>query len=197
MRRSDPTWRTRPWHRLLLLAIAVLAASEGVKVVIRFEARAYRIPSASMSPTLLVGDFLYAEMATYRAQLPGRGDVVIYRYPGNPALEYVHRVVGLPNETIEVRNKQVFIDGLPLDETYVHHDDPAMWPSERGPRDQFGPFRIPADAVFVMGDQRDNSNDSRFWGPLRVTRIRGLARVLYWSWDGGTPRWERIGRPIE
>jgi signal peptidase I len=138
-------------------------------------------------------------MATYRTRMPARGDVIIFRFPQDPAQEFVHRIVALPNEVVEVRNKQVFIDGLPLDETHAVHGGPEIWPAERGPRDQFGPFRVPDGAVFVMGDRRDNANDSRFWGPLPIGEILGRARVLYWSWDGArsTPRWDRLGRPVD
>ena len=196
-RRGDLTWRRRPWAMYLLIACLVLAARVALQAVVKFEVRAFRIPSESMTPTLQIGDFLFAEMATYRARKPSRGDVIIFRYPVDPSKEFIHRVVALPNETVEVRNKQVYIDGLPLDETWAHHDDPETWPAERGPRDQFGPFRVPEGAVFVMGDRRDNANDSRFWGPLRIGAIRGHARVLYWSWNGAAPRWDRIGRRIE
>lgn len=198
-RRGDPTWRARRWHFYLLVTVALTVISLALQETIRFEARAFRIPSGSMRPTLEVGDFMFAQMATYRISAPRRGDVVVYAFPQDPTKDMVHRVVGLPNEVIEVRDRQVFIDGLPLDELHVVHSDPEVWSAERGPRDQLAPWRIPQGEVFVMGDDRDNSNDGRFWGTLPIRMIRGRARVLYWSWDGARsrPRWERIGRRIE
>jgi len=123
---------------------------------------------------------------------PARGDIIVYTtdFAGR---EFVKRVIGLPGETIELRRKRVFVDGQPLAEPYVQHVDPNVVPD----RDDFAPHKIPSGTLFVLGDNRDDSNDSRFMGPVPIARVKGRARVLYWSSDStGRVRWERIGRRL-
>ena len=161
--------------------------------------QAFEVPSPSMEKNVLTGDRLLVNKFLYAAQsrwslgrlLPARpvrrGDVVIFKFPDDPRRDFIKRVVALPGETIEIRNKAVFVDGLPLEEPYTFHADDAIWPDDpavaesRRLRDQLPPRRIPAGTYFVMGDNRDNSSDSRFWGPVPAANLEGRALFVYWS----------------
>jgi signal peptidase I len=159
--------------------------------------KAYRIPAASMQPTLMVGDYVLANMH-YRQGNMHRGDIIVFRYPRDPRKDFVKRIIGLPGETIEIRSKQVYINSKPLTETYVVHTDAHEYPKDVTPRDNFGPITVPADHIFVMGDNRDVSNDSRFFGCVACDSIRGKVSVIYWSWDktGSRIRRKRIGMAV-
>jgi signal peptidase I len=177
------------------IAIAVILA-----LFIRtFVVQAFKIPTGSMENNLLIGDhllvnkFVYGSTATpvERAILPmraiGRGDVVVFKFPQEPDRDFIKRVIGLPGETLEVRNKKVYINGTPLDEPYVHFLVP---PSAEGQevaatdvRESYGPVTVPADQYFVMGDNRDNSQDSRWWGYLPRDLVKGKALMVYWSFE--------------
>ena len=160
--------------------------------------QAFAVPSPSMEKNVLTGDrllvnkFLYAPLAApWAALFPGRalrrGDVVVFRYPGDPRRDFIKRVVGLPGETVAIRDRTVSIDGRPLEEPYVFHADDRVWPDdanvpeERRRRDQLAPLRVPDDAYFVMGDNRDDSSDSRAWGPVPASHVVGRALLVYWS----------------
>ena len=186
-----------------------------------FVVQAFKIPTGSMEENLLVGDHLLVNKFVFgptassieQALLPvadiRRGDVVVFKYPEDPGRDFIKRVIGLPGETLEVRNKQVLVNGEALAEPYTHFLDtgPAGGPSEFTAvdvREHFGPVSIPAGHYFVMGDNRDNSQDSRYWGFLPRDYIKGRALVIYWSWDAGrnlnifsSVRWRRLLHQIE
>lgn len=155
--------------------------------------RTFWIPSASMEPTLLVGDHLVADLTHYRSARPSRGDLAILASPENPAIILVERVIGLEGEEIEIRKKSVLIDGRPLRDPWGRHTDTSAYlpPSLMDRRDNFGPLKIPAGMVFVLGDNRDNSYDSRFYGPVPMTSFKGRALYIYWARDKS-----RIGRSL-
>jgi len=175
-----------------------------------FVIQAFRIPSASMQDTLLVGDFLFVNKFEYGpkipftdVRLPGlrdpkRGDVIVFQFPQDPSKDFIKRCVATEGQTIEIRDKQVFVDGREIEESYAIHTDPNVRPPGYDYRDNFGPFTVGDDQLFMMGDNRDNSNDSRYWGPLTMDLVKGHAMFLYWSWDGDRnwPRWNRLFRPI-
>jgi signal peptidase I len=185
------------------MALWVLAISLFLRA---FVVQAFRIPSESMKDTLLVGDFLFVNKFEYGPKIPftdirlpglrqpRRGDVIVFQYPPDPGKDYIKRCVATGGETVEVRNKQVRVDGTTLLEPYAIHSDPAIMPAGQGTRDNHGPFTVPLGELFMMGDNRDHSSDSRFWGTLDTDRIRGRAMFVYWSWDGEghRPRWNRI-----
>jgi signal peptidase I len=186
-----------------------------------FIVQAFKIPTGSMEPNLLVGDHLLVNKFKFapaltsaeRVLLPideiKRGDVIVFKYPEDPERDFIKRVIGLPGDTIELRNKKVHINGKPLDEPYAHFLFPA---DEDGPADanfdvrrQYGPVTVPADHYFMMGDNRDNSQDSRYWGFLPRSYIKGKALFVYFSFgegDGGlvgllgNVRWGRIFHQI-
>jgi signal peptidase I len=167
--------------------------------------RTFFIPSGSMENTLLVGDHLAVNRYIYGpaptalerrllpAREPRRGDIVVFRSVERPSEDLVKRLVGLPGDVIDVRAKQLFVNGQPVaDDSYTLRKDAlvggitSLHP-KRIERDQFGPYRVPPDSFFVMGDNRDESYDSRFWGPLPRAYVKGRASVIYWSYGGDAP----------
>lgn len=172
-----------------------------------FVVQAFKIPSESMLDTLQVGDHLLASKFAYglkipftdtyfyEGQEPQRGDVIIFKYPNDPSVDYIKRIIGVPGDTIEVRDKQLYRNGSPVKEAYIRHTDPdGIEPL----RDNYAPVRVPPDKYFVMGDNRDNSLDSRFWGFVDRSAIRAKAWRIYWSWAGiDNIRWSRIGKKVE
>ncbi|MBI5637616.1 MAG: signal peptidase I [Nitrospinae bacterium] len=179
---------------------AILVALIAALLIRTFVAQAFRIPSGSMIPTLLVGDQLLVDKVAYRFRPPARGDIVVFKYPGDESRDFIKRVIGLPGDIVEVRAKAVYINGAPLNERYAFHD--AFDHMRIIPRDDFGPVTVPPDKYFVMGDNRENSQDSRFWGFLERDKIIGRAFILYWSRDVDPIfplgiRWGRFGLLIE
>jgi len=159
--------------------------------------RAFRVPSGSMEPAIQVGDHLIADMRVWTLREPQRGDLAIYRSPERPATFIVSRVIGLPGERIELRDKRVQIDGEPIDDPWATpldgrtYSDSRFYPEMMRRRDQFGPLVVPEGTLFLLGDNRDNSNDSRFQGPIDRSLLVGRPLYLYWSRDR-----ERIGRSL-
>lgn len=171
-----------------------------------FVVQAFKIPSESMLETLLVGDHLLATKYDYGLRLPftnfyfysgedpKRGDIIIFEYPNDTSVDYIKRIVGIPGDVIEVRRKQLFRNGEPVKEDYIQFLEPHITGMAR--RDNFGPVEVPAGSYFVMGDNRDNSEDSRFWGFVERKHIRAKAWRIYWSW-GKELRLDRIGNRIQ
>lgn len=132
---------------------------------------------------------------------PARGDIIVFLFPEDETKDFIKRVVGLPGDTVEIRNKQVSINGQRVTERYIQHVDSGILPHRVQPRDNLGPLRVPPDHYFVLGDNRDQSLDSRFWGFVQRSKIKGNAFLIYWSWDGRGRfsdwiHWERIGKVI-
>ena len=178
---------------------AILWALVLTMVLRAFVIQAFRIPSESMLDTLLVGDFLFVNKFEYgpkipfthwRLRVPGltheprRGDVIVFQYPNNPSEDYIKRCIATGGETVEVRNKHVIVNGDTLSEPYVIHIDASVHPSGYDVRDNFGPLTVPKGELFMMGDNRDNSNDSRFWGTVRMDYVKGRAMFIYFSTAG-------------
>ena len=159
---------------------------------------AYKVPSVSMMPTLLKGDYFYADMSINSLDDIRRGDIIVYSFPKNTELDNVNRVIGLPGDTIEIRDKVLYINGKLKNEHYVMHNDFRIYPAEMLPRDNAGPLNIPDGHLFVLGDNRDASNDSRYWGFVSADNIKGKAFTIYWSWDPDNTqvRWKRIGKTV-
>ena len=164
--------------------------------------QAFKIPTGSMEPNLLVGDHLIVNKMRF-APIK-RGDVVVFKFPKDPERDFVKRVIGLPGDRIELHKKKVYVNGQPIDEPYAHFMEP---PSADGTtkiddvREEYGPVNVPTDQYFMMGDNRDNSEDSRYWGFLPKNYVKGNAEFLYFSVDdqaslvSGT-RWERLGKIV-
>ena len=160
--------------------------------------QAYKIPSGAMTPTLFIGDQILVDKHIYKEQEPALGDIVIFPYPVKPEQHFIKRIAALGGDTIEIKEKQIYLNGELLQEPYAVHTDPNIFPAEKNQRDFYGPVTIPMDSVFVMGDNRDNAYDSRFWGFVKKDTIKAKIINLYWSWDkkAGEVRWGRIGKPI-
>ena len=162
---------------------------------VRARSHRFRITNAAMVPTLLPEDHVIVHKAAYHADGPQRGDIVVYRYPDEQGPLFLHRVIGVPGDRIEIRDQVVFLNDAVLAESYVQHTDPSM---AGNVRDNLGPVTVPPDAYFVLGDNREESLDSRFLGPISKEQILGQAMSIYWSVDPGTrtPRWDRLNLPV-
>lgn len=191
----------RDWIEALTVAFVI------AMIIRAFVLQAYRIPSSSMEDTLLKGDHILATKYNYGMtvpfttrkvwgadKVPNRGDIVIFTFPGNHAMDFVKRVIGLPGDTVEVREKNVYINGQPFEIPYEKHTDPFILTQGQGMvRDNFGPVKVDPGTCFVMGDNRDQSYDSRFWGFVPVQNIKGKAFIIYFSWDS-SKHWIRFNR---
>ncbi len=194
-----------------------------------FVVQAFKIPSGSMIPTLLIGDHILVSKLSYGLQWPTdcqmqwnfppvncytsktvvefgkpqRGDIIVFRFPEDEEKDFIKRIVGQPGDTVQIRNKTVLVNGQPLDDkAFTQRIDPGIIDSSVTPRDNFGPVTVPEGSYFVMGDNRDQSLDSRFWGYVREEKIRGKAFRIYWSWNGQGNwtewvRWERFAKAIQ
>lgn len=194
-----------------------------------FVVQAFKIPSGSMIPTLLIGDHILVSKLSYGLQWPTdcqmqwnfppvncytsktvvefgkpqRGDIIVFRFPEDEEKDFIKRIVGQPGDTVQIRNKAVLVNGQPLDDkAFTQRIDPGIIDSSVTPRDNFGPVTVPEGSYFVMGDNRDQSLDSRFWGYVREEKIRGKAFRIYWSWNGQGNwtewvRWERFAKAIQ
>ncbi len=203
---SQPRTERKPKSLLREYTEAIVYAVLLTLVLRTFVLQAFRIPSESMLDTLLVGDFLFVNKLDYGPKLPfpdvrlpgfrhpQPGDVIVFKYPEDPRRDYIKRCVAIGGQTVEVKDKILYIDGQKRSEPFVKHVESIVLPPTASPRDNFGPFVVPSDQLFMMGDNRDNSNDSRFWGPVPMGLVQGRAMFLYWSWDQEKkwPRFERI-----
>ena len=175
-----------------------------------FIVQAFKIPSGSMIPTLQIGDHILVNKLAYGVRVPfweqylvrfgevQRGDVVVFVFPEDRSKDFIKRVVAVAGDRVEVRGKNVYVNGKQIDDPYAHFegDDPQAFGVST--RDDYGPKTVPENHVFVLGDNRDRSYDSRFWGFVDLGEVRGKAFLIYWSWDGGDRwvRWERLGNLI-
>jgi signal peptidase I len=185
------------------IIIAILIA-----VFIRtFVIQAYKIPSRSMVPTLLVGDHLLVNKFIYGVKIPyfrktiipvtdpQRGDIVVFIYPNDRSKDFIKRVIGVAGDTIEIKNKKIFINSKEYTDAYGIYSDSVIYPGSMQPRDNFGPVTVPPKSLFVMGDNRDESADSRYWGFVDLNDVEGKAFIIYWSWNSEDQnlRWQRLG----
>jgi signal peptidase I len=201
-------------------AEAILFAVILTLIIRSFVIQAFRIPTGSMEDTLLVGDFLFVNKFLYGAAVPftdihlpairepKRGDIIVFKFPKDLKRDFIKRVVAVSGDTLEIRDKVLYLNGVRQDEDYVKHTsmrsqprsykDPVITPDGMGNRDWYGPYVVPDGYYFMMGDNRDNSDDSRFWGPLDGHLIKGKALFIYWSWnkDAVRPRVGRLGKLI-
>ncbi len=207
----------KPWYREWSEALIVAVV---LALIIRtFLFQAFKIPSGSMLDTLLIGDHLLVNKFIYGTHLPfsdqrflalrnpQRGDVIVFEFPDDENKSYfqrrdfIKRVIGEPGDKVEIKDKKVFVNNELYDIPQEVHKDTQLIPSIASPRDFVGPIQVPEGKYFVMGDNRDYSYDSRFWGFVPEEKIKGLAFIKYWSWDSQSSllskiRWGRIGRPI-
>jgi signal peptidase I len=188
-----------------------------IAIVIRtFAVQAFKIPSGSMLSTLQIGDHIlvnkiilgtpvdipFTNINLFRMpgiREPKRGDIVVFKYPEDPKRDFIKRVIAIGGDVVESKDKSVFVNDKKLTEPHVQHVDILVKPRIMDKRDNFGPVTVPKGMVFVMGDNRDQSYDSRFWGFVDEKQIKGKAMIIYWSWDGEKTwvRFSRIGRLVK
>jgi len=183
-----------------------------------FVIQAFKIPSGSMLPTLQIGDHLLVNKFIYGIRVPftgkvlvpikdpKRGDIIVFRYPKDRSTDYIKRVVGVPGDNVLIKNKKLFINDRAVEDPHAHFTSPAILPASQNPKDNFGPISVPQGKLFVMGDNRDNSSDSRFWGYVDSNDVLGKALIIYWSWDINKPlfsyerfasiRWSRLANTL-
>ncbi|BCA54050.1 Signal peptidase I [Nitrospira sp. KM1] len=228
---SEPPVSVQPARKSVLreYAEAIVVAMLLAFAIRVFVVQAFKIPSGSMIPTLLIGDHILVSKLSYGLQWPSeckfqwgfppvncyashgiiefgkpqRGDIIVFRFPEDEEKDFIKRIVGTPGDTVQIKNKVVLVNGAPLDDkTFTQRIDPGIIDGTINPRDNFGPVTVPDDSYFVMGDNRDQSLDSRFWGYVRGEKIRGKAFRIYWSWSGQGQwtewvRWDRLGKAIQ
>jgi signal peptidase I len=181
-----------------------------------FVVQAFKIPSGSMKPTLQIGDHILVNKFVYGVKIPftdkellpighpSRQDIVVFRYPVDPSKDFIKRVIGLPGDTVLIRDKTVFVNGQQIEEPYAVFSDKRVLPATASPRDNMNAITVPENSLFVMGDNRDESYDSRFWKFVDMSQLKGKAFIIYWSWNSDgelswSPdlsyiRWNRLGR---
>lgn len=199
------TWKEKilDWAQTIITAL-ILAL-----VIRTFVVQAFKIPSGSMEPTLLIGDQILVNKFIYGVKIPfikkkilafkkpRRGDVIVFTYPEDRSKDFIKRVIGVEGDRIEIIDKKIYINGKSFNDPWGNYEDPEIRSGSFDKRDNFGPYVVPRNHVFVMGDNRDRSYDSRFWGPVNIDEIKGKAFLIYWSWDNGfMVRWWRIGKII-
>lgn len=203
---------------IIALALAIILRT--------FFVQAYKIPSGSMEPTLLIGDHIIVNKLIYGLRLPDsffgfapfenkipwghylfklepvhRGDVVVFVFPPDPTKDFIKRVIGVPGDTIEVKDGKLYRNGAPADDPHAHFELTSDQRQQSSPRDYFGPLKVPSGQYLMMGDNRDRSYDGRFWGLVDRDLVEGRAMFIYWSWDsdgnGFLPiRWSRFARVV-
>ncbi len=194
---------------------AILVAIVLALFIRTFVVQAFKIPSGSMLETLQIGDHILVNKFLYGIKLPflqkniislkepKREDIVVFKYPEDPRKDFIKRVVGVAGDEIEIRNKKVFVNGKHISHNYAINREQRILP---GRRDNMKPTIVPPDSLFVMGDNRDNSHDSRFWGFVNLKAVRGKAFIVYWSWDSevlnrwkiwNRVRWNRLGHVLK
>ncbi|HPX55631.1 MAG TPA: signal peptidase I [Syntrophales bacterium] len=171
-----------------------------------FIVQAFKIPSGSMKPTLQIGDHILVNKFIYGVKVPflrntiipvgdpKRDDIVVFIYPQDRSKDFIKRVIGVSGDTIEIKNKQIYLNGKPYNDRYGVYVDQYIIPGSLQPRDNLPPVTVPPNAIFVMGDNRDQSYDSRFWGVVDLKDVMGKAFIIYWSWDREAfgVRWSRL-----
>ena len=173
--------------------------------------QSYKSTTDSMAETVVAGDYFlvnkfiygrkipFIDSRFFKIRAPRRGDVIVFEYPEDPDKDFVMRVVGVPGDEVEGSDKKVYVNGHLSENAREIHAEEEIIPREQNPRDNFGPVKVPDNALFVMGDNRDRSYDSRFWGCVSNGRIKGKAFLTYWSWDPDRRqvRWGSIGKRID
>ena len=186
---------------------AILVAVVLALLIRTFVIQAFKIPSGSMKETLQIGDHILVNKFLYGVKVPfvdktvipisnpKREDIIVFRYPVEPDKDFIKRVVAVAGDIVEIRNKKLYVNQKPVTHDFAVYSDPTVLPAKLSVRDNLGPVAVPENSLFVMGDNRDNSHDSRFWGFVDLDDVKGKAFIIYWSWDKSAfgVRWNRLG----
>ena len=196
-------WRENIEAILVAIVIAVFIRT--------FVVQAFKIPSGSMKQTLQIGDhilvnkFIYGVKIPYwrniiiPGKVPQAGDIIVFKPPHDPEKDFIKRVIGVGGDVVECRNKQLFVNQKPVNHDFAVYSDSRVYAQQIRERDNFGPITVPDNSLFVMGDNRDESYDSRFWGFVNLKAVSGKAFIIYWSWDRENfgVRWNRLARILK
>jgi signal peptidase I len=199
---SKPKSKIQEYVEAILIAILIAF------FIRTFIVQAFKIPSGSMKPTLQIGDHILVNKFIYGVKIPllrmtlipvtepKRGDIVVFIYPEDRSKDFIKRLIGVAGDTVEVRNKKIFLNGKPYEDRHGVYTDDVIIPAALQKRDNFGPVTVPPDKIFVMGDNRDQSYDSRFFGFVDLKDVMGKAMIIYWSWNSEETnvRWNRLGQ---
>jgi len=164
-----------------------------------------------MEPTLQIGDHILVNKFTYGVKMPflrttiipidepKRSDIIVFKFPEDPDKDFIKRAIGIAGDVVEVRDKQVYVNQKPLQSSYAVYKESGNMVGFDTRRDNFGPVTVPPNSLFVMGDNRDHSYDSRFWGFVDLKAVKGKAFIIYWSWDKDNfgVRWKRFGQLLK
>jgi len=194
--------KIREYAEAIIIAILIAA------FIRTFVVQAFKIPSGSMKPTLEIGDHILVNKFSYGVKLPylrntiipvgqpQRGDIAVFRYPEDKAKDIIKRVIAVGGDPVEIRDKKLYINGVAVDDPHGVHVEDVIYPRSIQRRDNLGPIKVPEGTLFVMGDNRDQSYDSRFWGFVKLEDVIGKAFIIYFSWDSDNSgvRWNRIGK---
>ena len=212
--KKETEQKTRPLKSSLRENIEAIVVAVILAMFIRtFVIQAFKIPSGSMKDTLLIGDHILVNKFIYGIKVPfsgttlipvtqpDRGDIVVFKYPVDPSKDFIKRVIGIAGDKIEIRNKQVYVNDKPLVQDFAIYTDSRI---ESGQRDNMAAITVPENSIFMMGDNRDNSADSRFWGYVDLKAVKGKAFIIYWSWNSGNQdsvlnyvRWDRLAHLLK
>ena len=190
---------------------AILVAIIIALFIRTFVVQAFKIPSGSMKQTLQIGDHILVNKFIYGIKIPywrktivpvknpQKGDIIVFKFPVEPEKDFIKRVIGVAGDVVECRDKKLFVNHKPVNHDFGVYTDPHIIPAQVRPRDNFGPITVPENSLFVMGDNRDESFDSRFWGFVDLKAVNGKAFIIYWSWDRQKfgVRWSRLGRILK
>jgi len=187
---------------------AILVAILIALFIRTFVVQAFKIPSGSMKQTLQIGDHILVNKFIFGVKIPywnktiipfnspQRDDIIVFKYPVDPKKDFIKRVIGVAGDVIESRDKRLYVNNKQVNHDFGVYTDPRILSGNNKPRDNFGPITVPENALFVMGDNRDESFDSRFWGFVDLKAVNGKAFIVYWSWDSQNfgVRWNRLGQ---
>jgi signal peptidase I len=209
---SEKDVRTKKKSGLRENIEAILVAIVLALFIRTFIVQAFKIPSGSMKNTLLIGDHILVNKFIYGVKIPywqktivpvknpKRGDIVVFKFPEDPSKDFIKRVIGIGGDVVAIRDKKIYVNHKLLNHKYGIYTDPRIIPGGIQPRDNLGPVTVPENSLFVMGDNRDHSYDSRFWGFVDLKKVKGKAFIIYWSWNKDNSssildyvRWGRIG----
>ena len=202
MTTNPKTSKIREYAEAIVIAILIAA------FIRTFVVQAFKIPSGSMKPTLEIGDHILVNKFSYGVKIPylrttmipigqpQRGDIAVFIYPEDKTKDFIKRVIAVGGDTVEIRSKKVFINGAPMEDPFGVHVEDIIYPKSLQRRDNLGPIKVPEGTLFVMGDNRDQSYDSRFWGFVKLEDVIGKAFIIYFSWDSddNSVRWSRVGK---
>ena len=201
-RNSNKRYQLKIYNKLYIY-ILVLVVSNFIitpvcgSLIKRNFMASYKIPTGSMIPTILLGDQIISNQLIYKYSKPSYGDIVIFK-PPHKDTNYIKRIIGVSGDVIEIKDKKLFVNNIKQKENYVAFSDNRIFPAYISRRDNCGPVTVPENSVFLLGDNRDNSEDSRFWGMVDLKNVHGKAQNVYWSWDKKNikVRWGRVFQGI-